>query len=92
MREYGALLADLPPRVTRSVAAELVTRYFFHVSKRTLERWPLHWRVLGGKAHCETDELFDVAAKALADAPQAKLRPGMISPLTSNGAEKRKGH
>lgn len=60
---------DLPVRVPRDVAAELITRFFFEISPRTLERWPLTWRRLNGKAHCETKELFAVADSMLGAAP-----------------------
>jgi hypothetical protein len=62
-------LAELPTRVTRDDAAGLLTRHFFKTSPRTLERWPLAWRRLNGKAHCETTELFAVAEAMLNDAP-----------------------
>lgn len=62
-------LADLPIRVDREVGAKLLSRYFFKISPRTLERWPLTWRRLNGKAHCETAELFDVAEAMLSAAP-----------------------
>jgi hypothetical protein len=62
-------LAELPVRVTRMKAAELLTRFFFETSPRTLERWPLAWRRLNGKAHCETAQLFEVAESKLAEAP-----------------------
>ena len=62
-------LANLPVRVPRDAAAELVKRYFFHISPRTLERWPLKWRLLNGRAHVETCELFAVAELRLVAAP-----------------------
>jgi hypothetical protein len=62
-------LADLPLRVTREDAAALLTRYFFKTSPRTLERAPLPWRRLNGKAHVETAELFRFAASILDEAP-----------------------
>jgi hypothetical protein len=60
---------QLPVRVPRDVAAELLTRYFFETSPRTLERWPLRWRRLNGRAHCETRDLFAIAQSKLAAAP-----------------------
>jgi hypothetical protein len=63
------LLASLPARVPRDEAARLVTRYFFKVSPRSLERWPLRWRHLNGRAHVDTAELFAYAAKIVAAAP-----------------------
>jgi hypothetical protein len=62
-------LNDLPVRVPRDRAAELVTQIYFEISPRTLERWPLVWRRLNGKAHCETRDLFAVAESMLGAAP-----------------------
>jgi hypothetical protein len=61
-------LGKLPVRVPRKIAAELVTRYYFNTSARTLERWPLTWRKLNGRAHCETQDLFAIAESMLAGA------------------------
>ena len=65
----AADLADLPVRVTREDAARLLTKYFFKTSPRTLERWPVTWRRVNGRAHVETTELFAVAEAMLAEAP-----------------------
>lgn len=65
-------LSDLPVRVDRDTGAKLLTKYFFTISPRTLERWPLSWRRLNGKAHVDTVELFGVAEAMLADAPVTK--------------------
>jgi hypothetical protein len=62
-------LSELPVRVPRDKAAELVSRYFFEISPRTMERWPITWRRLNGKAHCETAELFARAEAVLGAAP-----------------------
>lgn len=43
-------LATLPARVTRIEAARLLKHHYFNVSPRTLERWPLRWRVVNGHA------------------------------------------
>lgn len=51
-------ITGLPARVTRPRAADLVTERYFEVSQRTLERWPLNWRLVNGKSHCEVAELF----------------------------------
>ena len=72
---HAALLATLPTRVPRDAAAELVTRHFFRVSKRSLERWPVSVRLLNGRAHLETAELFDVAQRMCDQAP--KIRGGL---------------
>jgi hypothetical protein len=62
-------LTTLPVRTPRDTAAALVSKYYFKISPRTLERWPLTWRRLNGKAHCETAELFAHAELMLAEAP-----------------------
>jgi hypothetical protein len=63
-------LDDLPRRVDRRAAAELVTSRYFPVSHRTLEAAPLSWRHLNGKALVETAELFAWAeAKVAASTP-----------------------
>jgi hypothetical protein len=61
-------LSELPIRVPREVAANLLTKYFFKTSARSLERWPLRWRNLNGRAHCETAELFAEAERRLNEA------------------------
>lgn len=71
MRE---LLETLPPRVPRKQAAELVTQNFFYVEHRSMERWPISWRRLGGKSHCETLELFATAQRMVDSAPICRSR------------------
>lgn len=63
---------DLPIRAPRHKAAEWVTRHFFKISPRILERWPLTCRRINGKAHCETDELFAEARSRVAEAPEVR--------------------
>jgi hypothetical protein len=62
-------LSELPVRVDRETAAKLLNKYYFRIHRRSLERWPLAWRRLNGRAHCETADLFAVAEAMLADAP-----------------------
>jgi hypothetical protein len=61
-------MTKLPARVPRDVAAQLVTKYFFEVSPRTLERAPLLWRRLNNKAHVDVPELFDWATSIVSGA------------------------
>jgi hypothetical protein len=61
--------STLPVRVDRRKGAELVTLHYFPVSPRTLEAWPLGWRLVNGKATCLTTELFAVAQAKLDAAP-----------------------
>jgi hypothetical protein len=62
-------LSELPRNVDRSTAAELVTKFFFPVSNRTLERWEIDWRFVNGKGVCDTAKLFAVAQAKLDAAP-----------------------
>ncbi|WP_198374978.1 hypothetical protein [Neoroseomonas rubea] len=59
----------LPRHVDRRVGAELVTRFFFPVSPRSLEVWPVAWRHVNGRALVATTELLALAAQKLAAAP-----------------------
>lgn len=63
------IASELPVRVPRDRAAQLVTHRYFKVSARTLERVPLRWQRLNGKAHCLTLELFAWAEAVLAASP-----------------------
>jgi hypothetical protein len=62
-------LSSLPRNVDRRAGAELVTRFFFPVSPRSLEVWPLVWRHVNGKAVVATADLFAVAEAKLSAAP-----------------------
>lgn len=53
--------SEVPLRVGRKGAAELVTKHFFPVSARSVADWPLRWLHVNGYALCETAELFAVA-------------------------------
>ena len=57
----GAALPDgepdfsaLPRRVDKRTAAEYVSHYYFPISHRTIESWPLQVRYANGKALFET--------------------------------------
>jgi len=62
-------LSELPVRMDRETAANFLTKYFFRTHRRTLERWPLAWRTINGRAHCETAELIAFAEGKVAGAP-----------------------
>ena len=62
-------LSALPVNVDRRTGAELVTRYLFPVSHRTLERWPLAGRVVNGRLVFPTAELFAHARTLMEAAP-----------------------
>jgi hypothetical protein len=63
---------ELPIRVPREDAAALLTKYFFRTSARTLERAPLTWQLLNGKAHRRTADLFAWAESLVAEAPHIR--------------------
>src|SRR5271155_1674615 len=65
----GPDLNALPVRVDRRLAAELVSRWFFPVSRRTLETWPLSLQRVNGKATILTSELVELARAKLDAAP-----------------------
>ena len=62
-------MTTLPVRVDRKTGAELVTRYYFPATSRAVETWPLDWRLVNGRAVCETADLFAVAQAKLDAAP-----------------------
>lgn len=65
-------ISNLPTRVDRKTGSELVTHFFFPLSPRTLEAWPLIWRHVNGKALCEVVELFAMAQAKLDAAPMTR--------------------
>jgi hypothetical protein len=68
--EIIKLLADLPVNVDRKVGAAVVTHNFFKISPRSLERWPLPWRRVNGRANTPTVELVREAHARLTAAPE----------------------
>ena len=65
----GVDTSDLPTRMDRRMAAAVISRHYFPISHRTLETWPIGWRVVNGKALAETQEILAFAARKLATAP-----------------------
>ena len=65
----GVDTSDLPARMDRRMAAAVISRHYFPISHRTLETWPIGWRIVNGKALAETNEILDFAARKLATAP-----------------------
>ena len=61
-------ISDLPARLDRRMAAKVITHHFFPVSHRTLETWPVRWRLVNGKALADTEEILAFAAAKLANA------------------------
>ena len=66
-------LSTQPPLVDRKTGAELISRYGFPVSPRTLEAWPLDWYHVNGKALCQLAQLFAVAQAKLDAAPRTRI-------------------
>ncbi len=64
------LLATLPVNTDRKTGADLITRYLFPISHRTLERWPLRWRHVNDRAITPTAELLREAYARLMAAPE----------------------
>lgn len=67
--EIERLLLDLPVRVPRKRAAEIVSKHVFETSHRTMERWPIPVRHLNGQAHFETRDVLMEAFRRLHAAP-----------------------
>lgn len=67
--ELVALLATLPRRVDDKAGAEIITRHLYRVSHRTLERYPVPARTIGGRRHRDTAWLIAEAARRVAEAP-----------------------
>jgi hypothetical protein len=61
-------LDGLPRRVDRRAAAAILSQHF-PIKPRTLERWPLPWQTLNGKAVVETTALIAEAERRVKAAP-----------------------
>lgn len=59
---------NLPDRMDRRMAAAVISRLYFPVRPRSLEKWPIRWRLVNGKALAETEEILAFAANKLANA------------------------
>ncbi|MFC0389485.1 hypothetical protein ACFFIC_28645 [Roseomonas vinacea] len=68
-------LSVLPRYVDRQRGAEFVTRYFFPISHRTMERWPLTGKVVNGRLVFLTADLFAMAQEKMDAAPTIKGGP-----------------
>lgn len=62
-------LSNLPAHLDRTRAAELITHLYFPISRRTLERWPIRWRNVNGKAIASTADLVAEAQRRFEQAP-----------------------
>jgi hypothetical protein len=61
-------LAPYPVRMDRRQGAAFVTKHYFPVSPRSLEKWPLTWLHVNAKALAATAEFAAVAEAKLAAA------------------------
>ena len=59
---------NLPVRMDRHTAAAVITHLYFPIRPRSLEKWPVTWLIVNGKAVAETEEILAHAAKKLANA------------------------
>ncbi|MFH5927036.1 hypothetical protein [Roseomonas xinghualingensis] len=72
-------LKVLPKYVDRQRAAALVTHYFFGVSARSLERWPLAGKVINGRLIVPLADVFRIARERMDAAPAIKSGPATAS-------------
>lgn len=63
------ILGVLPARLDRRAGAALISQHLFPISPRTLERWPVTWRRINGKALVDTSELLAEAQRRVDIAP-----------------------
>ncbi len=63
------LLKKSPTRVDRQAGAALISHHLFPISPRTLERWPVTWRRINGRALVDTSELLAEAQHRVNTAP-----------------------
>ncbi len=71
-RNDAPLAVGLPKRVDRKAGAQLVSHMHFPISPRTLERWPLSWRRVNGRALVDTAELLAEAQRRVDAAPEIR--------------------
>jgi hypothetical protein len=67
-------LDALPKRLDRRDGAALITRYFFKIAPRSLERWPLREVYVNRRVMLETSQLVAEAERRLAVAGPAPDR------------------
>lgn len=63
---------ELPAYVDRPYGAELITKFYFPISPRTLERWPLETRRVNGRVVVSTRALLAEADQRFNAAPVIK--------------------
>lgn len=55
----------LPIYINRRKAAEVISRHYFPLSHRSLEKWPVKYLNVNNKALVETNEILSIAYKKL---------------------------
>lgn len=65
---FSAISEALPVRLDRRAGAAMICRHFFPVSARTLERWPIAWQRINGRALALTSELLAEAQRRVDEA------------------------
>jgi hypothetical protein len=74
-------LRNLPRYADREALAAAISRLIFPVSRRTLEAWPVAWRIVNGHAIAETSDAFKYAWRKFASAPVAMSGKGRRRPI-----------
>ncbi len=55
----------LPDYIARRKAADVISFYYFPVSHRTLETWPVKYFLVNNKALVKTEDILAVAQKKI---------------------------
>ena len=61
--------ANDPRFVDLKTGARIITERFFRVSPRTIEKWPVAFRIINRRRHAETVDLIARAEAMIAAAP-----------------------
>jgi hypothetical protein len=73
------VLPNHPEYADLKTAARLVTERYFRVSHRSLEKWPLAIRLLNGRRHVKTSDLFARVEALIANAPPVMTNSSLHS-------------
>jgi hypothetical protein len=61
--------ANLPAFMTRRELAEHIGRTRFRISRRTIERWPIPFRIIAGRTRLDTQKALAHADMLIKNAP-----------------------
>ena len=64
-----AVPTNLPEYSDLKTGARFITERFFRVSPRTIEKWPVAIRLINGRRHARTADLFSHAKSLISAAP-----------------------